>query len=43
MRSDPGCRKDRVNRIPVVRPQMYRAVVYAQQVALGNKVLANLG
>lgn len=43
MRCDPACGKFRVKGVPVVRPQMYGAVVNAQQTALRNEVLADLG
>ena len=43
MGSDPGCRKCRVVCIPIVGPEMYGAVVNAEEVALRNKVLPDLG
>ena len=42
MGSDPGCRKCWVICIPVVWPEMYGAVVNAEEVTLWNKVLPNL-
>lgn len=43
MRSNPCCWEGHVVGVPVVRPQVDGAVVYAQEVALRNEVLANLG
>ena len=43
MGSDPGCRECQVICIPIVWPEMYGAVVNAEEITLRNKVLPNLG
>lgn len=43
MGSNPGCGKCWVICIPVVGPEMYGAVVNAEEITLRNKVLPNFG